>query len=271
MNVRPGLKKYIALSLLSLLLAIPFVYNFVSRCMSFLLYPVIVSTNALAYTYVDWRDKRKSYQALLTYVQALKCERDELLHENTMLKSRIHDFGLTRDLHIFAERYNIDEALSAHIIAKTLTNNEQTLLVNRGSNHGVERDMIALYGGHLMGKVVQVYPWYSKIQLITDAHSCVAGYTFTSQNHGIVEGANEKHGLCLSFVSRVASLNKGEHVLSSGEGLVFPSGFLLGKITSHHQEPLYHHIELEPLIDFERLRSCLLVAREDIESAIRTK
>ena len=53
---------------------------------------------------------------------------------------------------------------------------------------------------------------------------------------------------------------------------MFPEGFCLGKIVSHvlQEKELYHRVEIEPLINLERLRYCLLTSYDLIQTATKT-
>ena len=68
----------------------------------------------------------------------------------------------------------------------------------------------------------------------------------------------------MRYVSHLEAVNVGDDVFSSGEGLVFPKGFALGKVTAADKGDLFYTITIQPALDFQALRYCTLVAKEDI-------
>ena len=136
--------------------------------------------------------------------------------------------------------------------------------------------MVALYNNNIVGKVIEVYPWYCKVCLITDADCKIAASSFISLNanksirvqkgaSGIHEGINNAMFTTLRYVSHLESVNVGDTILSNGEGLIFPKGFALGKITQAHKGELFYEITVQPILDLQSLQYCTLIAKEDIE------
>ena len=99
-------------------------------------------------------------------------------------------------------------------------------------------------------------------KILTDNNCKVSAFTNTDNAQGIVQGENKKNQCRLSYVSHLSKVQKGDFVFSSGQGLIFPEGFCLGKIKDYTTKDLCHNIELETLIDFESLEFCLLINRK---------
>jgi cell shape-determining protein MreC len=66
------------------------------------------------------------------------------------------------------------------------------------------------------------------------------------------------------YVSHLESVSVGDDVFSSGEGMVFPKGFALGKVISADKGDLFYTITVQPALDFQSLRYCTLIAKENI-------
>jgi cell shape-determining protein MreC len=69
------------------------------------------------------------------------------------------------------------------------------------------------------------------------------------------------------YVSHLASVVTDDLIFSSGQGLVFPEGFCLGKIVKQtlKEKALYYEIEIEPLVDLASLFFCLLTNQSKID------
>jgi len=202
--------------------------------------------------------KRLSYKKLCFIYKQLRQERDALVQENITLRALLHYENMSKDLREFEKRYNLENAILARILVRTLTIQEHSIIVNRGSSDGIEKDMVAIYKFQLLGRVTNVYPWYSKITLITDSHSKISAHTNTSNAKGIVTGSNFINKCHLRYISHLNPVHTNDLVFSSGQGQVFPQGFCLGKIVNVKTEDICHYVELEPLFDFQSIEMCYL-------------
>lgn len=192
-------------------------------------------------------------------------QHEELLQEVVELKALYTYINKSEELRNFKNRYKLKNAILSKVLIKTLTENENTIIVNKGSRHGIKKDMVAIYKFQLVGRVSQVFPSYSKIILITDKRNKVAAYTNENDSRGIVEGTNTPHKCQLSYISHLKQIKNGDYVLSSGQGLLFPEGFCLGKIINIQTQDLCHTVELEPLINLKNLEMCHLTNQNKMD------
>lgn len=202
--------------------------------------------------------KKRSYQDLLESYKTIKQERDSLREENITLHNTLKYHEASKDIREFADRYKLKNAILAKVLVKKLTKSEHSILVNRGSRDGIKKDMVAIYKFQLVGRVSKVYPWYSKIILITDRYSKIAAHTNTSEAQGIVVGNNSINTCYLKYISHLKAVHNNDLIFSSGKGLVYPEGFCLGKIANVRTEDLCHHVEVKPLVNLENLKVCYL-------------
>jgi rod shape-determining protein MreC len=166
----------------------------------------------------------------------------------------------THELIDFKKRYEAEKSLLTQVILKQFSDKEHSLLVDCGSLHGCEVDMVAVYKSCLLGRVECVYPLYSKIRLITDKCCKVAAYCRSSKARGIHEGCNSSYS-SLQFVSHLSQIAHHDILISSGEGLLFPQGFGIGRIATFQQQGLYYAITVKPLLKFEELEYCYLIKK----------
>lgn len=197
---------------------------------------------------------------------------EQLEEENQHLKKELVHLRATtvyadsiQELRAFKERYHFDHGIIAQILRTTLTDYEQTLIVNAGSRHGVTKDMVVLMHNCLAGKVVEVYPWYAKVRLITDAQCKVSAVCSSTGATGIHHGGN-KAFTTLEHVSHLDTVKEGDLILSTGKGMIFPQGFALGTVTESSINGLVHTITVQPLFSLKTLSYCLLISKEACES-----
>jgi cell shape-determining protein MreC len=240
---------------------------------SSVLYPLLRVQNATLVPLAQWFDDRATMHDLRNHVAHLQKLNEELYAENNALKSLCVYETETRELRAFNKRYALHNGHLVQVLARHFSPTKQFFLVDAGTSHGIKKDMVALYGNNIVGRVSQVYPWYCEVCLITDADckvaaTCLSKMQLTKKNakgaSGIHEGINDAKYTTVTYVSHLESVNVHDTVLSSGEGLVFPKGFALGKIVAAEKGELFYEIRVQSLLDLQNLQCCTLIAKEDI-------
>jgi len=228
---------------------------------SYVLYPVLVIHHKLVDPVKIWLQKKYTMQDLKAKLQLLQEEKEQLLAENITLHTSLSYLHATRELREFKQRYNYDTAQIAQVLVRHFSDQAHFFLIDKGSSHGIEPDMVVIHNNCLIGKVAAAYPWYSKVCLITDRLCKVAAYCSRTKANGIHEGINKDDHTALCYVSHLAHVDEGDLVISSGEGMVFPQGFALGRIVAKKQDGFHHQIHVEPLADLRNIRYCLIMPK----------
>ena len=65
----------------------------------------------------------------------------------------------------------------------------------------------------------------------------------------------------LLHVDRLHELKVDDVLVSSGEGLIFPQGFLLGKISSFEPDGIHFLVTIEPIIDLYAIDYCYIIQK----------
>lgn len=233
---------------------------------SLIAHPFLSCANAIEQTIAASTKRKISYTALHEAHEHLQQKYNDLFAAYVELRCASNFNQNTEELIDFRQRYHFKQAALGKILARTINDNEHTALINRGSAHGITNDMVAIYKLQIVGRVYECYPTICKIMFMTDKRCKVAGFTNTTSAGGIVVGTNQPQHCEMSFVSHLSEIVDEDFVFSSGQGLVFPEGFCLGKISAHehHEKELYHTISVTPLVDFQEIGYCLLASREMI-------
>jgi rod shape-determining protein MreC len=190
--------------------------------------------------YNEYQLLQQKYEAV--YAQLVQYKATNAFYENT------------KELHDFAERYNYTNGLIVQIIARCTTSHEHTIFIDAGSYKGIELDRVLVWKNALIGKVIEIYPYYSKVRLITDPASKVAVVCSTTGARGICQGAGSLSELTLNFVNHFDNLICGDLLLSSGDGLIFPEGFSLGTIVTVQPEGLYYKSTVQPYVNIATIQ-----------------
>lgn len=195
------------------------------------------------------------------HIMALELERDQLVSELIALKGSKDFIQGSRELVRYQKRYDPNDYILAQIVERNMDTVEQSVLVDRGSRHGVLQDMIAVYKNVLIGRVIEVYPYWSKIVLTTDPRCKVAVYCARTKTTGIAEGVCDKELFVVNHVSHLDTVHVGDYVISSGSGLIFPKGFGVGVIERCVQDGLLYTLYAKPFIPFDRVEYCYLLQK----------
>lgn len=168
-------------------------------------------------------------------VALLRRQNQELRTRNAELEEARQENERLRSLVKFVEMRDL-KSLGARVIGRPVNSWEGIITIDRGSAEGVERGMPVMGDAGLLGQIVGTSSHSSRVRLITDQRSGVAALVQRTRAEGVVRGAIDR-SLTLDFVSRDASLQVGDVVITSGMGGVYPKGIVVGEITRIRKQP----------------------------------
>lgn len=233
----------------------------IERYGSVIVYPLLVVQHKIVTPLKSYFQNRNTITELEQQLVDLQEQHHLVLAQNIELQGMISYAQDTQELIEFKKQYDFSQAVLGQVLVKNFSEQAHFFLIDKGSNAGVVKDMVALYKDCLIGRVVEVYPRYSKIMLVSDQACKVAAYCAQSKATGIYQGDNQEWNSHLNHVSHLAQLEPGELILSSGDGMIFPRGFGIGKVKAFQNEGLFHQVTVEPLVDLHAINHCYLVQK----------
>lgn len=217
------------------------------------------------------KDGFKSIPELFT----LKRENEELKREIMQLenfKNRCIEYekeneNLRAYLELKKRSFQFDLE-AAEVIGRDPGNWFNVVLINKGKNDGIEKDMAVITNKGLAGHIADVGDSYSKVLLITDGRSSVSAMIQRTRDNGILKGtiAPAKQGhLKMVYLPQDTNIVKGDIVISSGLGGVVPKGIVIGEVVEAKKEPyeLMQYAIVKPIVDFHKLEQVFVI--KDIE------
>ena len=197
--------------------------------------------------------------------QALKKELQELkLHMNRYREADLANQRLRALLNF--KKSIATPLLPAQLVAFDPSGWFQTILIDKGRNDGVVRDMAVVSAEGLVGRVIGESNHHAKVLLILDGNSAVDAYIQRSRARGVLVGLGRE--LCLlKYVQRNEDVQVGDKVISSGMGGVFPKGLLVGTVQEvvRGSSGLFQRVEVEPAVNFSRLEEVMVVIQPPAE------
>lgn len=203
-------------------------------------------------TYMDWKNVR-------TENRRLRDENHRLRVEALVVTETLQENGRLRRLLDLRARMPLD-TLPGEIIAREWGGWVRSLTVNRGRADEIRRLTAVISPDGLVGRVVEVRPGTSVVQVLTDPASTVGAHVLRTRTPGVVEG--EPRGTVrFKYMARDGAIAVGDIVVTSGLGGLFPRGVPIGRVRNLDQRPagLFHHAILEPVVDLARIDEVLLV------------
>lgn len=157
------------------------------------------------------------------------------------------------------ETYPQAPLVAAQVIGSSAAATTLTVLLNRGSEAGLEPNMVVLTPEGVVGKTISVFPGSARVLLITDSKSGVGAMVADSRLLGVVKGTGGS--FCqLDYIPNEETVAVGAEVLTSGQDQLFPKGLPLGRITSVHPGEFFQEITVQPAARLARLEHVLVLA-----------
>lgn len=154
--------------------------------------------------------------------------------------------------------------VSARVIGREQAALSKTILINKGTAHGLKIGMPVIATPGLIGRLIDVSWHVSKVLLLIDENNNIGAILQRTRTQGIVSGAGAR-GCILKYIYKNQDVKEGDSVISSGLGGIFPKGLLIGKV-SHVQKQdaaLFLKINVAPFVDFAKLEEVLVLASEE--------
>jgi len=136
------------------------------------------------------------------------------------------------------------------------------IIIDRGSIDGVILSQLVIGSDGTVGQVTQITPMFATVRLITDPTQFMPVKNSRNGIRGITKGvASNKKGMIIDYVPLDSDVKVGDLFLTSGIGNSYPSGYLVGRVTSVNDslDASFLTITLQPSQDMNKLEKVLVV------------
>jgi len=213
----------------------------------------------------ELRQLKKEYNELVVklenYEQMQRSNAD-IRKENERLKEQL-DFATSL----------VEKNIPAQIISRNLDNAYSYITIDKGSVHGIKKNMpvLAFQNGNkgLVGKIIQVGTFTSQVIPIYNIDNIVSARIQNSRDLGLVKGlGSQDQPLVLEYIRKrvIDELSFGDVIVTSGENNNYMKDIPIGTISKitvlDYNSSL--KIELTPMIDFARLENVVVVNQVEL-------
>lgn len=149
----------------------------------------------------------------------------------------------------------------ARVVGASNDASNHILTVDLGKRDGVFVGQGVIAANGVVGQVVRVGPFSSQIALLTDASQSVPAQILRTRKNVLVNGTGDPLYLGIPFLPHNGDLKKGDVVLSSGLGGVFPKGLPVGQVVEVKDATgaPFSQVKVLPWVRLDRLEEVLLV------------
>lgn len=170
----------------------------------------------------------------------------------------------------FREAHETYDEVDAYIIGWSSTDWSNTVTINRGSNAGIEENMVAITDvGEVVGLVTQVGPNFAVVKTVLDSTLEISATITTSGYNGMVSGGyiegNEKF-LQMDYLPSSSIIRNKDQVVTSGS-TVYPRGLILGHVVDagFRETGVAKYAVLQPAADISSLEQIFIVTNFQTE------
>ena len=202
--------------------------------------------------------------------QALRTENQELRHVVFQLTEKTAENERLQTMLDFRTKSVAFQMKVATVIGRDPGTLSQSLLIDQGNRDGIRVNMPVVTPQGLVGHVMEVFPGTAKVRLLVDAGSSAASMVQRplSRAVGIVEGnPAQAINLRMKSLTRDGDVIKGDKIMTSGLGGIYPKGLLIGEVFDvvDDEGGLLKHALIRPAVDFTRVEEVFVITGERMQ------
>lgn len=211
--------------------------------------------------------------------EAMREEHRELKIENKKLKEDMGTMEMIIGRYDFLEKeHELLKSSSYNLKAAMVTSQDPSgyfynFTLDKGANDGIEKGDIVVSGEKfteatyiegLVGVVDEVGPNWSKVSSTLSDGTSIAFVNSRNLEYGVLN-AREELGLSGYVFEADSDIRKGDKLLTSGLGSVFPRNFYIGEVIDvRKNEELVAQIIVDSEVDFTSLYRVLIIDRDEV-------
>lgn len=174
----------------------------------------------------------------------------KLSRDNRFLRERMFALQIENQKTVYLEAENVrlrallgsarrvpGKVLPAEVMGIAPDTLHKTLVLDEGSSEGVAPGQAVLDAHGLMGQVIEVGLFSSRVLLITDVTHATPVQVVRNGFRAILQGTGDDSRLLLQHASNTADVREGDTLVTSGLGGRFPVGYPVAVVVSVLQDP----------------------------------
>ena len=153
----------------------------------------------------------------------------------------------------------------AKVIQRDVIPNKKSLKMNIGLKDNIKMGQTVMGVNGLIGQVVEINSFTSKVLLITDSSSNVPAIIARTGQQVIVKGGSQTDMMEISFLKNEANIQKGDLIVTSGQAKRFIASIKVGRVTDvvNNEGERFSTVTLMPLENINDINEVIVTSDED--------
>ncbi|MCQ2062594.1 MAG: rod shape-determining protein MreC [Fibrobacter sp.] len=202
-----------------------------------------------------------SFRSVVSENEQLKEENARLRQETYYASEALQELARLHTLVRFDDKWDfpiVTSRVVGHNPGRFLT----TLVINRGTNHGVKENMPVFSMKGLVGKVTKASYTHSRVQLLVDPNLKLSVIEKKSRIVGFLESVDGR--MLTAMIPTHAGVKEGDTLVTSGLGGIFPKGIPVGTVKAVRKADLdvMRSMDVVPFQEFAALEEVFVMEKE---------
>ncbi|MDB4161205.1 rod shape-determining protein MreC [Bacteroidia bacterium] len=168
-----------------------------------------------------------------------------------------------------SNRVALFDIVPVQVVYNTANKGENVFVINKGSNHGIKRNMGVISSEGVAGIVLTTSARYSSVMSLLNLN-----FSLTPNINGIdyyipIKWENKHVNILrIKGINKLEEIAVGDRVKTGSSTALFPKGIHIGKVAriTTKQSSQYFDLEIETATDFRKLNYAYVVINKDIKS-----
>ena len=204
-------------------------------------------------------------------IDDMKIEINKLKKENIKIKANLQRIDVlenevTRLRSIKAVAIKkIKNIKIAEVIQRDVIPNKKSLKMNIGSKDNINMGQTVMGINGLIGQVVEINSFTSKVLLITDSSSNVPAIVARTGQQVIVKGESQTNMMEIAFLKNEADVQKGDLIVTSGQAKRFIPSIKIGRVKDivKNEGERFSRVTLMPLENINDINEVIVTSDEN--------
>ncbi|HEY4641051.1 MAG TPA: rod shape-determining protein MreC [Thermoanaerobaculia bacterium] len=191
----------------------------------------------------------------------------ELTAKNLKLSQSESDVRRIRTLLGYSEQVDMPTTLATAIMLDT-SGRFKSIVIDRGSDAGIEVNDAVVNANGLIGRVVLTTKDMAKVQLVTDGNCAVGSLVDRTRRQGVVRG-DGGGGAQMYDIPSLADVVPGDTVMTAGIDGIYPKGIPVGTVVKADKgADLFKSVVVKPAVDFGSIEEVIVIHTRKIPQQV---
>lgn len=186
-----------------------------------------------------------------------------LREEKSRLIGVLQENERLRELLEFKRKQPSFDLAPAEVVGRDTTPYFRVLTLKIESDTELEPKMPVVVAEGVVGQIHRTYGAFADVIIVSDPRSRIDAVSQRNRAQGVVQGLGHPrdYRAKIAYLRRNDRVRKGDVMVTSGMGEVFPPELVIGTIeeVTHRERGLFQKATLRPAVDFSRIEEVFVV------------